>query len=347
MPKPGFIVFIFFVIWFSATRAAAQQNPFQCDSLKVLCFSEEKIKVRFFNAPKTCPETCAFCAAVAKEDWLEVQKQLKLETKSLRGSTETIKTLRNWLLGHRLVNFVLPPYWETQSGKTAALQFGMQVPHMTYTWNATFLQKPARKTKPAYWKFTTFQSDGTIYSRLNQMGTAFQANLNADTLHLPKPLLPDQNFLASWFGTRNYTPAEYASLEAQIRNNPKETVKNFVQQKDSFGLLLLMAHQNLAVRYLALQGVKTLHDKNCLPFLLRLAETIIHPADPNMEISTLYMNYCEQLVSTIGILSDCSFNRCPYAHYPPQHYLQLGLPTWESRIDHRFGQGIGTYGYLL
>ncbi|MBK0402256.1 hypothetical protein I5M27_04625 [Adhaeribacter sp. BT258] len=326
---------------------AQEINPYHCDTLQTICFDETKIQIRFFNAPKTCLANCNYCAAIAKEDWQHVQKLLKEEVKALKTSPEPLQALRTRLLAHRLVNFVLPPQPEARNDQYNAMQIGFQVPHMTYTWNATFKRKTSGKPATTYWSLIGFVSDSHIFSRLNTMADKFKENLRADTAHLPEPLLPDQNYLASWFGTRNLSPTEIAEQEKLIRTNPKEAIKKFIAEKDAIGLTLMMAHQNLAVRYAAQEGIKTLRDKTCLPNLLRLAERTIQPVEPNPEVSTLYMNYCEQMVAAIGILTNCSFNRCPFAHYAPQHYLRLGLPTWERRIKHRGGQGIGMYGILL
>ena len=349
MKQPGFLILLFIAIWqLNATKATAQdQDPYHCDSLKVTCFDENKIKIRFFNVPKTCAPTCTFCAAIAKQDWLEVKNQLNKEVKTVSLSAEKLPDLRTWLLAHRMVNFVLSPDPVALPKQNATMQIGFQVPHMTFTWAATFQLKPARKAKPAYWKFTAFEEDSRIYSRLNELGANLQTHLRSDSLKMPPPLLPDQNYLASWFGTRNLPLAEYANLEKQIQNHPREVVKTFIEKKDGIGLALMMAHQNLAIRYLALQGIITIQDKNCLPYLLRVAEVTIQPVEPSPELRILYSNYCEKLVSAIGILSNCSFNRCPFAHYGPQYYLRLGLPTWERRIEHRNGQGIGSYATIL
>lgn len=163
---------------------------------------------------------------------------------------------------------------------------------------------------------------------------------------MKKPGLINFN-TASWFGTRNITPPEKAELETLIQNSPREAVKTFIKEKDGIGLVFILAHQNLAVRYLALQGIKNLQDKNCLPYLLRLAETTIQPVATSPETDILYANYCEQLVSVIATLTGCNFNRCPFAHYPPQLYLKLGFPSWEKRIDQLNSQGIGMYATLL
>lgn len=267
--------------------------------------------------------------------------------KTVRVSVEKLPDLRTRLLRHRLVNFVLPPEIAAPPKQNATLRIGFQVPHMTYTWKATFQFKKARKANPAYWKLSNFEDDYQIYSHLNALGAHFQTSLKSDSLQLPAPLLPDQNYLASWFGTRNLSSSEYAQLETQIQNNPRAVAKLFTEKKDGIGLALMMAHQKLAIRYLALQGIIAIQDKNCLPYLLQLAGATIQPLEPSQEIDVLYANYCEQLVSAIGILTNCSFNRCPFAHYPPQHYLKLGLPDLERRIDNQNSQGIGSYAVPL
>ena len=229
MKRTGLFFIFLFTIWkFSVLAALAQnEDPFHCDSLKTLCFDESKIKVRYFNAPKTCAQPCNFCNAVTKQDWLQVQNQLKQQVKPLPFSPEKPGNLRNWLLAHRLVNFVLPP--ENQKNLKTELQIGFQVPYMTYTWNVTFEQK-IRKKAP-YWKFTRFEVDHQIFSRLNALGANFQKLLQSDSLQLPPPLLPDQNYLASWFGTRNLSPEDYAALEKKIRNNAREAVKDLIEKK--------------------------------------------------------------------------------------------------------------------
>src|SRR5687768_7335449 len=110
MKQPGFFIFVCCLLWaFTKSKAAAQENPYHCNTLKVTCFDNAKINIRYFDAPKACLPACNFCGAIAKEDWLAVNKQLKTEVKSLRGTPETLNNLRNRLLAHRLVNFVLLP----------------------------------------------------------------------------------------------------------------------------------------------------------------------------------------------------------------------------------------------
>lgn len=343
MKKPGFLFLLVGIFWqLLALRAAAQDDPFHCDSLKTICFNEAKIKVRYFEAPKTCAPGCPFCRGITQQNWLAVNTELKKETKLLTGAPQAMEILRARLLAHRLVNFVVPGPPAT-NGQPEALKIGFQVPYMTYTWAAAFKMKPAKKAKPTSWKLQKFADDSNIYSHLNTLGADFQQLLRSDSAHLPAPLLPDHNYLASWFGTRQLTPAAWAAQQNQIRDQPRVAIKTFLAQQDAIGLTFMLANQNLRIRYLALEAIKTLQDKTCLPYLLRLAEYTTQPLEVSPEISVLYSNYCEQLVAAIGVLTECSFNRCPYAHYPPQHYLKLGLPTWQNRIDHRESQGIGSY----
>ena len=346
MKQPGILFGLIFFFWQFNFLAAIAQNPYHCDTLKVTCSSEEKIRIRYFNAPKTCPATCEFCQTISKQHWLQLETLFKKQIKALRTSPEQLENLRNWLLAHRLVNFVLPAL-PNQDTQMAYMQIGFQVPHMTFAWNAAFKLKPSRKAKPAYWKVTNFESDSHIYGRLNALGTRFHKLLQSDSLKLPEPWLPDQNYLASWFGTRS--PTDLAELENLIQTNPREAVKTLIEKKDGLALVFMLAHENLAIRYLALQGIKTIQDKNCLPHLLYLAERTRHTAVTAPETEILYANFLEQLVSTIISLTDCGFNRCPFAHYPPQHYLTLGLPTWQSKLDHQDpnNQGIGMYATLL
>ncbi len=328
-------------------KEAAAQSPYHCDSLKLTFFNTDKIQVRFFQVEKTCPATCTFCRAIEKEDWLQVETQLKRNFKTLDSAVEPFGILRSQLLVHRMVNFVLPPDPEAQTKKQANLIVGFQVPYMTYTWNAVFKLKKATKNNPLSWKFTSFEDYHQIYSHLNNLANEFSKHLQSDSLQKPLPLLPDQNYLAAWFGTRNLSREEITRQETQIRKNPRQVVKEMVEAKDGLGLVILMGHQNLAVRYLALNGIKKIRDKNSLSYLLRLTEyTINNPHETTPETSVLYSNFCEQLVSTIGTLTNSSFNRCPFAHYGAQHYLSMGLPDWERKVDHRFGQGIGSYATI-
>lgn len=68
MKQPFFFLLLFFAFWQLTINPAAAQDPYHCDTLKVTCFDEAKINVRFFNAPKTCPEACSFCKAIQQED---------------------------------------------------------------------------------------------------------------------------------------------------------------------------------------------------------------------------------------------------------------------------------------
>lgn len=340
-------ILLFFLLsgffWQVTLPAASAQNPYPCDSLQVTCARQPALKVRYFQAPKSCTETCGLCTAVAKQDWQLVQNWLRKEIRSREENAASLpQDLRNRLLAHRLVNFVLPPP-EATDAAFASLQLGFQVPHMTYTWNLTMNRKPARRSKPFNWKLSGFRSDGQIYSRLNGLGAHLLTLLHSDSLREPQPWLPDQNYLASWYGTRSST--ELAALENQIKTNPEAAIALFTRNKDGGALVFLVAHQNLRIRYLALQALQKIQDKNCLPYLLYLAERTRQGEKTTPETEILYANFCEELVAAISTITSCNFNRCPFAHYPPQHYLTLGLPAWQERIDHLDpeNQGIGSY----
>src|SRR5688500_1534193 len=106
MKFPMLFILLVSLLWLTAKVPANAQNPYPCDSLKLTFFDPNKIKITFFQAPKTCSQVCSFCKNIENQNWLEVQTQLRVLSKSFYNSPEPITNLGNLLLGHRMINFV-------------------------------------------------------------------------------------------------------------------------------------------------------------------------------------------------------------------------------------------------
>src|SRR5688572_30479748 len=117
MKKPGILVALVFLLWLFKVTPAFAQNPYHCDSLKLTFFDKDKIFIRYFQTEKSCSATCSFCKTIEKQDWIEVQSQLRRISKTFYESPEPLTSLRTLLLTHRMVNFVLPPEPDAQSKK--------------------------------------------------------------------------------------------------------------------------------------------------------------------------------------------------------------------------------------
>jgi hypothetical protein len=310
--------------------------------------------IDYFKKEKTCASDCELCFAIQHQKWKQVEAYFYDHANGMEYGYMQHRNIK-WMLSDKAILASLPSYttirlqFLTDQGEVPAYaNYQIGYYHSFANWIPWLLYKGFSIQAYKYFQFSDYN-----YLQLRSFKVNEDASSNylaaicseyvrelTDTgllkLYGPNiPITKEYAFLASIFEEEMSFYIDHQTM-ADYLPWSKARIDTLLAHRQVYLLCLVSTHTNIEIGTYSLRALQKLNDKRSIPFLIYVAEELIHFDYSLASVKAIEQKetYTQTLTETLDFLTNCRTQpqSVPFGVYGDCFSMSLSIPNWKAQI---------------